>query len=276
MALDCRVGAAPAARLPNLHYEVIPVNRPYYTRLALLGLCLYLSFVVLLLGLSLALQPSDWVYPCIVGSIALVLIAAVYFWRPWGLALGLLAGLIGIPFSLDGVGDNLSSPNSFLDFAYRPVVTFAGVILLLTGCSLGLVQHFRKRTSNEGPKFVSYAVAGLLGVVAVLCLYSVVMTFTDVDNVSAADKDGAIFITAQEFKFDTAKLSANASGETRFVVRNKDYIVHTFTVDGLGVDTKVGPRGEALVVLNSPRPGTYTFHCSVPGHESMRGTLTVE
>ena len=252
------------------------MNRPYYTRVALLGLCLYLAFVVLLLALSLALQPEDWKYPCIVGSIALTLIAAVYFWRPWGLIVGLLAGLVGIPFSLDGVRDNLSSPNSFLDFAYRPVVTLAGVILLLVGCSFGLVQHFRKRTSNEGPKAVSYAIAGLLGVVAVFCLYSLVMTFTDVDTVTAADREGATVVKAENFKFDTDSLTASAAGETRFVVSNKDYIVHTFTVDGLGIDAKVGPRGEILVVLNAPKPGTYTFHCSVPGHESMRGTLTVQ
>lgn len=252
------------------------MNRPYYTRLALLGLCLYLSFVVLLLVLSLALQPSDWVYPCVVGTIALVLIAAVYFWRPWGLIIGLLAGLIGIPFSLDGFRDNLASPNSFLDFAYRPVVTLAGVILLLFGCSAGLIQHFRKRTSTEGPRAVSYAVAGLLGVVALVCLYSVVMTFTDVDSVSAADKDGATLVTAKEFKFDTAELTASANGETKIVVSNKDFIFHTFVVEGLGVDAKISPRGETLVVLHSPQPGTYTFHCSVPGHESMRGTLTVQ
>ncbi len=252
------------------------MNRPYYTRLALLGLCLYLSFVVLLLALSLALQRSEWVYPCVVGSIALALIAAVYFWQPWGLVVGLVAGLIGIPFSLDGVRDNLSSPNSFIDFAYRPVVALAGTLLLITGCSLGLVQHFRKRTSTEGPRIVSYGVAGLLGIVAVLCLYSVVLTFTDVESVSAADKQGATLVTARDFKFDTANLSAKASGETRFVVRNRDYIVHTFTIDGLGIDSKVGPKGEILVVLDAPEAGRYTFHCSVPGHESMRGTLVVE
>ncbi|MGE3074298.1 MAG: cupredoxin domain-containing protein [Dehalococcoidia bacterium] len=252
------------------------MNRPYYTRVALLGLCLYLSFVVLLLGLSLALQPDDWEYPCIVGSIALTLIVILYFWRPWGLVVGLLAGLIGIPFSLDGVRDNLSSPNSFIDFAYRPVVTLAGVILLLTGCSLGLVQHFRKRTSNQGPKSVSWAIAGLLGLVSVICLYSVVMTFTGVDSVSAADREGATVVKAKDFKFDTDALTASAAGETKFVVSNKDYIVHTFTIDGLDVDAKVGPRGEALVVLRSPPPGTYIFHCTVPGHESMRGTLTVQ
>lgn len=252
------------------------MNRPYYTRLALLGLGLYLSFVLLLLVLSLALEPSQWLYPCVVGGIGTALAAAVYFWRPWGLFVGLLGGLVGIPFSLDSIGANLSSPDSFIDFAYRPVVTLAATIILLTGCVSGLIQHFRKRTSPEGPKFVSIAVVGLLSAVGVLCLFSVVVTFTSVDHVSAVDSADATVLKARDLKFDRASLTASATGKTKILISNKDYIVHTFTVDGLGVDTKVGPRGESLVVLDAPKPGTYTFHCSVPGHESMRGTLTVQ
>jgi uncharacterized cupredoxin-like copper-binding protein len=59
------------------------------------------------------------------------------------------------------------------------------------------------------------------------------------------------------------------------VVRNDDTIVHTFTVGALGIDVKVGPRSENLIVLTSPKPGTYEYYCRITGHwETMHGTLT--
>jgi hypothetical protein len=248
---------------------------PFYTRIALLGLGIYLAFVVGLFAVTLALQPSEWEYPLIVGGIAGGVALTIYLWRPWGLVVGIAVGLIGITFSLDSFSENVGSPDSFFDFAYRPVFALAGTLLLLGGSSAGAVQHFRHRTSTQGPRPVVAAVFGVLAVVVILSVTSAILTFSGVDKISAAEREGATTISAVDFKFDQSSLGVSSEGTARLVLSNRDFIVHTFTIEELDVDTKIGPRGERFVVLKSPPPGTYQFFCRITGHEAMRGTLHV-
>lgn len=120
------------------------------------------------------------------------------------------------------------------------------------------------------------AVIGVLSLVVILSILSAVLTVAGVDRVSAADKEGATTITAYVTTYDTATLMAAANGTTKIVFKNDDPIIHTFTVDALGIDVKVGPRSEKLIELKSPKPGTYEFYCRVTAHrEPMHGTLTV-
>jgi hypothetical protein len=230
--------------------------------------------VILIINLIFA--PSWWLYAVVVGGIFGAIGVAIYFVRPWGLVIGVLGGLVAILFATDGIGDNLSSPDSFLDFAYRPVIGLAAAIFILGGSVAGLVQHVRRRTSTSGPSIVTGAVRGVVGLVVIVSLLSAVLTVAGVDSVSAADKEGATTLTAFGLTFDTATLAAAADGATKIVVRNDDTIVHTLTVAALGIDVKVGPRSENLIVLTSPKPGTYEFYCRLTGHwETMHGTLTV-
>jgi uncharacterized cupredoxin-like copper-binding protein len=116
----------------------------------------------------------------------------------------------------------------------------------------------------------------VLGLVAILSISSAILTVAGVHGVSAADKQGATTITAHVTKYDTDTLMATANGTTKFVFSNDDPIVHTFTIDALNIDVKVGPRSEKLFELQSPKPGTYAFYCRITGHsEVMHGTLTV-
>jgi uncharacterized cupredoxin-like copper-binding protein len=252
------------------------VGRPFYTRIALLGISMFLFFDALILIAILLFEPGAFAYPFIVGGIAAAFGLVIYFWRPWGLAVGVLGGLLALMFVSDSYADNITSPDSFFDFAYRPVFGLAGALFLLGGSSVGLVQHFRHRTSTDGPVVARRAVQGVLGLVAVLSLYSAVMTVAGIDSVSADDKAGATTITANVTKFDTDALEATAGSTTKFVVKNDDPIIHTFTIDALDIDVKVGPRSEALLVLDAPTAGTYEFHCRISGHENMRGMLTVK
>ena len=251
-------------------------EKPYYTRIALLGIALYLFIEVVILIVTLVFEPSEWAYACIVGGIAAAVGGVIYFVRPWGLILGVLFGLLGILFAIDGLGDNLSSPDSFLDFAYRPVFGLAAAVFVLSGSLAGLIQAIRGRTSTTGPVSVTRAVKGVLGLVVILSIFSAVLTVAGVHAVSAADKQGATTITAHVTKFDTDTLMASADGTTKFVFKNDDPIIHTFTIDALDIDVKVGPRSEMLIELKSPKPGTYEFYCRITGHtEQMHGTLTV-
>ena len=253
------------------------MGKPFYTRLALLGIAMYLAIEVILLVVTLLFLPrSDLWYPLLVGGLALAGGAVIYFWHPWGLIVGVVGGLIGIMFSLDSIGTNLSSPDSFFDFAYRPVIWGGGTVLLLAGSTAGLVQHFRRRTSSAGPVPVVRAAQGLVGLVMVISLFSAVLTVASVDRVSADARAGATVVTISGWKFSKDALTIPGNGSTSLVIENKDAVVHSFTLDGLEMDKRLGPFEEARVVFDSPPPGRYKYRCRIPGHGSMRGTLMVE
>lgn len=251
------------------------MNRPYYTRIALLGLGIYLFFVVVLMLVALTLQPSEWKYPLVVGGIASAIAAIVYFWQPWGLFIGVLGGIVGLGLSSDSYVENITSPDSVLDFAYRPVFCLAGSVLLLGGSAAGLVRHFR-RGANSGNPVVTRLVVGLVGVVAALGIFSTVLTLTSIESVSAADREGAVTLTADRWRFDVEALSTPGDGSGKIIFSNQDPIIHTFTVTALEIDVKVGPHSEKLIRLKTVAPGTYEFHCRIAGHEAMRGTLSVQ
>ena len=58
-------------------------------------------------------------------------------------------------------------------------------------------------------------------------------------------------------------------------IDNKDGIRHTFTIEELDVDLEI-PALKAKRVEFDAVAGTYTYICTVPGHENMTGTLVVE
>jgi len=87
-----------------------------------------------------------------------------------------------------------------------------------------------------------------------------------------------IHVTARNFAFalDATQVSA---GPVTFVVRNDSPAPHDFVLRGAGVNQgtpmlKAGETATFTVVLT---PGTYTYICTVPGHDrlGMTGTLTV-
>lgn len=252
-------------------------KRPFYTRIALTGIAMYLAIEVLIFLGTLAFEPDIqlW-YPVIVGGIVLAGGAFIYFWHPWGLVVGIIGGLLGIFFSLDGIRQNLASPESFLDFAYRPVIWFGGTILVLAGSIGGLIQHFRGRTSEQGPAASLRAAQGIVAIVIIISLASAALTIRGIHHVSANDRAGATIVEISGWRFSTDAISVPSGGETKLVIENNDANIHTFTVEGLGLDMKLGPFGDTLIVLDAPPPGRYEFHCRITGHEAMHGIITVE
>jgi plastocyanin len=79
------------------------------------------------------------------------------------------------------------------------------------------------------------------------------------------------------FSFDKKTLEAPA-GTITIHLTNDASIPHDVGVKGDGVDEKTDTvtNGEISLTVEL-EPGTYTFYCSVPGHEAggMEGTLTV-
>lgn len=253
------------------------MQKPFYTRIALLGIAMYLAIELIILLITVLFLPrSDLWYPLTVGGLALAGGAAIYFWHPWGLVVGVVGGLVSVTFALESIGTNLSSPDSFLDFAYRPIIWGGGTVLVLGGSLAGLVQHFRHRTSTDGPAVVARAAQGLVVVVAGVSLVSAVLTIAGVDHVSAEERRDATVVRIAGWHFDTDVITVASAGTSKLVIENRDVNIHTFTVDALDLDQQVGPRDDVLIEFDAPPPGRYEFHCRITGHEAMHGTLVVE
>ena len=87
----------------------------------------------------------------------------------------------------------------------------------------------------------------------------------------AADPSGALAYDVKELAADT--------GPVTVTMKNPSPLPHNVAIKGNGIDAK-GPivlTGATSTVSADLKPGTYTFYCTVPGHEQagMRGTLTV-
>ncbi len=82
----------------------------------------------------------------------------------------------------------------------------------------------------------------------------------------------------EKLAFGVSGLEAPA-GKVTLVMDNPSALSHDIAIKGNGVDVKgeVVLKGGTSTVTADLVPGTYTFYCSVPGHEEggMKGTLTV-
>jgi plastocyanin len=80
-----------------------------------------------------------------------------------------------------------------------------------------------------------------------------------------------------QFVSSTATASA---GPVVIRSKNPQSLGHDIAIRGNGVDMKgdiVSDGGVSTITISDLKPGTYTYYCSVPGHEAagMKGTLTV-
>jgi len=104
-------------------------------------------------------------------------------------------------------------------------------------------------------------------------------------SVTSAVSSGAgghvveIDVAASGLSFVKSTASASA-GPVVIRSKNPQSLGHDIAIRGNGVDEKgdiVSGGGVSMITIADLKPGTYTFYCSVPGHEAagMKGTLTV-
>ena len=82
---------------------------------------------------------------------------------------------------------------------------------------------------------------------------------------------GAVTLTAAEFAFDPADLSAAAGDTIEFV--NEDDVEHNFTAEDAGIDEDVDAKGSTTISLEGVDAGSYEYFCEY--HPDMKGTLEV-
>jgi len=95
---------------------------------------------------------------------------------------------------------------------------------------------------------------------------------------SPAAAEKTVTVVGKEFKFepDTIELEA---GETLVIeFKNQGALSHNLTFKKMDADTGTIQTDGTETIRVQPDAGTYTFVCTVPGHEAagMTGTLTVK
>jgi plastocyanin len=99
--------------------------------------------------------------------------------------------------------------------------------------------------------------------------------------VSSAAQGRVVEIDVSSSGFSFVKTSATAqAGPVVLRSKNPQSVGHDISIKGNGIDMTgnvVSNGGVSQVVIPNLKAGTYTYYCSVPGHEAagMKGTLTV-
>ena len=253
-----------------------PTGRPFYSRLVIGGLITIVVMMVMLGIVQLASSDTSNLAFLII-NIAIALIVAGLIWRfgSWALVLGAIAGLLGTglsygPYLITSTG----SINSVFDFGVAVVTTVAS-IMALVGSIVAFVQLRRGTGRVEATAVERNALRGVAAVVAVLVVVSAVATLTARDTVEQADRAGAIEVLMKTTEFRTAQLTPKLG---RRSASSSGTMTYTYT-PSLSTSLASTQRSDRVEkrryrYLRAIRR-IFEYKCTVPGHESMTGTLTV-
>lgn len=176
-----------------------------------------------------------------------------------GLAIFTTVALAG---NLPGVIDELTH----LDSAPAFVLTLLSVVAAFVAVIAGLGVFFGWAVAPIRPLVLAAA-----AVFTALSASSVMMSASTGSDALAA---GDVEIVAEKIAFGPNDISMSA-GDGGVWIENKDGIRHTFAIEGHGIELEI-PALKARRIDLRLAAGSYAFICTVPGHENMTGTLTVE
>lgn len=97
-------------------------------------------------------------------------------------------------------------------------------------------------------------------------------------SVSPEEVDGAdlVVVGRDNLQWDVEQLRAT-EGEISIALVCEDAVNHNLVIEETGEEVAVCSPGRSDVGTVTLEPGSYTYVCTVPGHErTMRGTLTVD
>ncbi len=201
------------------------------------------------------------------GVVALVAFALLH-WRG-GRVGGVLLVLLFLDVAawmLPGALSNLANAAGVAALVFPAALGLNSVVGLVAAIAAVLR---RAHPTADGTAALSVALTATAAFVVVLGIGVVA------DAARAQRAPAGIALESWKAAFSTNAIETQ-SGQVTLRMTNRDLFWHTFTIDALGVDLRVPVNGEQSVTFTAA-PGTYTFYCAIPGHESigMRGTLTV-
>lgn len=195
--------------------------------------------------------------------VAVPLAYAVLRWhrRRWVLILATVVPLLALAGGFPFYVEDLVHPES--GWAFVPSVLM--VIALLVAFAAGLAALLHRSEAPARPFALGAAALGIA-----LTVVGLIATLGVEDDARA---EGDLEVVAKNVEFPET-VAARAGDVTLYVV-NKDLVRHTLVIEHTG--TKVELPGSAnRRVTVSLQPGAYEYHCDVPGHEAMKGTIEVK
>jgi plastocyanin len=191
----------------------------------------------------------------------LVAAAVLAVRRPrWLLVVVGLLSLVHLLGSVPFFVENLAHPESPGSFITEALVALT-VTVTLVGAATGV-----RRSWSGARRPVAVAAAVLAGLAIVISLLASLGVEGD------ARQDGDVTVEAVRSTFpERIELAA---GTSVLWVDNQDPFHHTLVIEGTDVHQAL-PGSTSVRVGVDLDPGTYTFLCDVPGHETMQGTLDV-
>lgn len=196
--------------------------------------------------------------------IGVVYAGMIPFLRGERRGLGLAYGVIGA-LTLFGNAPATIDELSHLDSAPAFILTLLAVV----GSVVAIVAGVSTWRSATQPPTRRIVFAAAVVFVSLAATSMVVSAATDSDVAQPDD----LLVVAERVEFGPNDLSIAASGGGVWI-DNKDGIRHTFTIEDEGIDLDIPALKARRVELNLAA-GDYDFICTVPGHDNMKGTLTV-
>lgn len=173
------------------------------------------------------------------------------------IAIGAVA-LVAVVGNLPFVSSDLAHPASFVNFTVNLALLVAAVTAAIGGGAT-----LARRVS---PRPV------VLGAAALVVVGTIASAGAAAGVKDEAPRSGDVAIVAHDIAFSPRHVEVDHGGTLRVV--NRDPVPHDLTVDGTGVEVDI-EAGTARRVAVSLAPGEYAFHCDLPGHDDMKGTLVV-
>lgn len=102
---------------------------------------------------------------------------------------------------------------------------------------------------------------------------------TSVTSPSSTSQATQVTVVGTEFAFTPSTVTLKAGQPVQLTFKNAGQYPHNFTVSELNIQTKtIQPGQEDTITFTPSKTGSFTYVCTVPGHEDrgMKGTLVVQ
>lgn len=221
--------------------------------------------LIVLLGMTVTLRDVLALALATIIIIGLALVARRA--RVGFVVLALVSAVITF-YTFTGAINNIQFGEPLQDLIIPAYLASASATLLLSAIVLGL-----NRVNIDAGSRSAIVVASSAAVLFIVLIGIGVLTG---DTLPRALPASDITLATENMSFSANELTVDA-GEVTLLLANHDLFWHTFTIDALGVDVKAPIGGEREITFKAA-PGTYTFYCAIPGHETigMRGALIVK
>ncbi len=245
----------------------VAAHGPTYARLTVAGLLVVAS------GSLLSMVPEPFIGPI---ATALSLIVAGVVWR-FGRWTYLLAAVYAFPALVVGVALVAVAfvyPDTFLQFVPTLLVLAVGAAITFVAGIRAFRGYRRGDSAQAGPRAGGWLRLAAVAVVG-LSVASGVLTFTERSTVAADAAAAVSEIVIKDLKFQPGTIEVRVGETVQLLVRNDDWGLHTFAIEGLDVDHAMRPRSSRRIEFTPTEAGEHRYFCRVLGHGSMNGTLIV-